>query len=247
MLKTGHICPLTFTFHTKVTGAIWIKLPKPWLIDNPLFLLSRSHRKKPHNIKTQTFIDCLLPGLDELDYHINQFYVNAGFPLSCESISSSDEYMYYFFMKAFSFIDPTVKCALHSVAVVFILTPAPERGCVIAAARGWRLWGTQQRRCLLSSWPRSSSCWALLSVEGDGNETPCVKHTVPLSVQQLPDSQGKHIPQISLLSHRWSRDDKRPLVKSFWKHNLLHFSVFYNKNIENLLFFPDDLPTKAVK
>lgn len=50
--------------------------------------------------------------------------------------------------------------------------PAPERGCVIVAARGWRLWGTQQRRCLLSSWPQSSSCWALLSVEGGGNEIP---------------------------------------------------------------------------
>lgn len=59
----------------------------------------------------------------------------------------------------------------------WFLTPAPERGCVIIAARGWRLWGTQRRRCLLSSWPRSSSCWALLSVGGDGNETPCTNQS----------------------------------------------------------------------
>ena len=59
----------------------------------------------------------------------------------------------------------------------FFLTPGPEPGCVIVAARGWRLWGTRRRRCLLSSWPRSSSCWVLLSAEGGGNETPCTDHS----------------------------------------------------------------------
>lgn len=59
--------------------------------------------------------------------------------------------------------------------VFFFLTPGPEQECAIAATRGWRLWGTRQRRCLLSSWRRSSSCWASRIVGGDGSETPCMK------------------------------------------------------------------------
>lgn len=93
---------------------------------------------------------------------------------------------------------------VHSVVYRF-LTPAPEPGCVIAAARGWTLWGTRRRRCLLSSWPRSSSCWVSRSVEGDGSETPCTNHSHSLDGAQLTDNMtpvdhGAYRPQTSLQS-----------------------------------------------
>lgn len=119
-----------------------------------------------------------------------------------------------------------------------LLTPALARGCVIAAAMGWRLWGTQQRRCLLSSWPRSSSCWGLLSVEGDGNETPCINHSHfrCTAADWQSDNQGKYSCQISVLSHSSGKDDKYSVVKRSWGHNLLHFSVFH-KDTRKISFF----------
>lgn len=114
----------------------------------------------------------------------------------------------------------------------FFLTPGPEPGCVIVAARGWRLWGTQRRRCLLSSWPQSSSCWVLLSVEGDGNETPCTNHSCMID-NITPAKYGNYSPKHLLLK---SFIKQTFFGKSFSNDTVCFFSPFQSLFINIFMF-----------